>query len=172
MSQGGIAGADRVVLVGDRRAEQGHDAVAHDLVDGALVAVDGLHHPLEDRIEQLARLFGVTVGQQFHRALEVGEENGHLLPLALERRLRREDLLGEVLGRVGLRGREPRFGGAYGGKRGSTPAAEVLARLVRGPAGWAHRGQGRRTLRAESRPSRFSALAPRTRHGRGGSPPP
>ena len=29
----------RVILVGERRAEQGHDAVAEELVDGALEAV-------------------------------------------------------------------------------------------------------------------------------------
>ena len=70
--------------MGERRAEQRHDAVAHHLVDGALVAMDGLHHPLEDGIEELARLLGIAVGEQLHRALEVGEEDGDLLALALE----------------------------------------------------------------------------------------
>ena len=79
-----VAGAHGVVLVGERRAEERHDAVAHHLVDGALVAVDGLHHALEDGIEELARLLGVAVGEQLHRALEVGEEDGDLLALALE----------------------------------------------------------------------------------------
>ena len=82
--QRGVAGAHRVVLVGDRRAEQRHDPVAHHLVDRALVVMDGLHHPLEDRVEELARLLGVAVGEQLHRALEVGEEHGDLLALALE----------------------------------------------------------------------------------------
>src|SRR4029453_8500363 len=41
-------------------------------------------------------LRGGTVGEQLHRALEICEEHGDLLPLTLERRLRREDLLGEV----------------------------------------------------------------------------
>ena len=39
--QGRIAGAHRVIFMGDRCPEQGHDAVAHDLVDGSLVAVHG-----------------------------------------------------------------------------------------------------------------------------------
>ena len=73
-----------MVLVGHGRAEERHDPVAHDLVDGALVAVDGLHHPLEDRIEELPGLLGVAVGQQLHRALEVGEEDRDLLALAFE----------------------------------------------------------------------------------------
>ena len=37
-----VAGALGVVLVRDRRAEQGHDAVAGELVDRALEAVDAL----------------------------------------------------------------------------------------------------------------------------------
>src|SRR5262245_25917690 len=41
----GVARADRMVLVGHRRTEEGHDAVPHDLVDGALVAMDRFHHP-------------------------------------------------------------------------------------------------------------------------------
>ena len=92
-----------MVLVGDRRAEERHDAVAHHLVDGALVAVDGLHHPLEDGVEELAGLLGIAVGEQLHRALEVGEEDGDLLALALEGALGGEDLLGEVLRGVALR---------------------------------------------------------------------
>ena len=112
-AQGGVAGADGVVLVGQRRAEERHDPVAHDLVHGALVPVDGLQHALEDRVEQVPRVLGITVGQELHRALEVGEEDGHLLALALERRARREDLLDEVPRRVGAgrldgRGVEPR----------------------------------------------------------------
>ena len=82
--QRGIAGADRVVFVGHRRPEQRHDAIAHDLVDGALVVMDGLHHALEHGVEELPGLLGVAVGEQFHRALQVGEEHRHLLALALE----------------------------------------------------------------------------------------
>ena len=73
-----------MVLVGEGRAEERHDPVAHHLVDGALVAMHRLHHPLEHRVEELARLLGVAVGQQLHRALEVGEEHGDLLALAFE----------------------------------------------------------------------------------------
>jgi hypothetical protein len=46
--------------------------------------MDGFHHAFKHRIEQLARLLGVAVGQQLHRALEVGEEDGNLLALALQ----------------------------------------------------------------------------------------
>jgi len=91
-----------VILVGQRRPEERHDPVAHHLIHGALVAVDGLHHVLEDGVENLAGLLGITVGQQLHRSFQVGEQHGHLFALALERGLGREDLLGEVFGRVAL----------------------------------------------------------------------
>ena len=101
-----------MVLVGERRAEERHDPVAHHLVDGALVAVDGLHHVLEDGVEELARLLGIAVGEQLHRALEVGEEHGDLLALALQGGLGGEDLLGEVLGGVRLRAQANATGAA------------------------------------------------------------
>ena len=99
--QGRVARADRVILVGNGGPEQRHDAVAHHLVHRPLVAVDGLHHEFKHRIKDLAGLFGIAVGEEFHRALEVGEEHGHLLALAFQGTLGGEDLLGEVLGGVG-----------------------------------------------------------------------
>ena len=56
-----------MVLVGDRRAEEGHDAVAHHLIDGALVVVDGFDHPLEHGVEELPGILGVAIGQKLHR---------------------------------------------------------------------------------------------------------
>jgi hypothetical protein len=99
----GIAGAHGVILMRDRRAEQRHDPIAHDLVHRALVPVHGFHHQLEHGVEDLPRLLGVAVGEQLHRTLEVGEEHRDLLALAFERGLRGEDPLGEVLGGIRLR---------------------------------------------------------------------
>jgi hypothetical protein len=62
--------------------------------------VDGLHHSLEDGVEELPRLLWVAVGEELHRTFEVCEEDGDLLALALQRRLRGEDFLGEVFRRV------------------------------------------------------------------------
>ena len=83
-AQGGIAGPHGVVFMGNRRPKQGHDAIAHDLVDGAFVAVDGRHHALEHRIEQLPRLLRVALGQQLHGALEVGKQHRDLLAFAFQ----------------------------------------------------------------------------------------
>jgi len=68
--------------------------------------VDGLHHALEDWIKELAGLLGIAVGEELHRALEVGEEYGHLLALAFEGGPGGEDLLGQVFRRVCLWGVE------------------------------------------------------------------
>ena len=73
IAQRRVAGPHRVVLMGQRRTEQRHDAVAHHLVHGALVAVDSFHHAFEHRVEELPGLLRVAVGEQLHRALEVGE---------------------------------------------------------------------------------------------------
>jgi hypothetical protein len=107
----GIAGAQRVVLVGERGAEQGHDAVAHHLVHRPLVAVDGLHHQLEHGIEDLAGLLRVAVRQQLHRALEVCEEDRYLFAFTFDGGFRREDPFGQVLRGVSLRSGRTGLGG-------------------------------------------------------------
>ena len=86
-----VARPHRVILVRERRAEERHDPVAHHLVDGAFVAVHGLHHPFENGVEDLARFLRITVGEQLHRPLEVGEQHRDLLALAFEGGLRVED---------------------------------------------------------------------------------
>ena len=80
----GVARAYGVILMGDRRPEERHDPVTHDLIHDALVAVDRFQHALEDSVQQPARLLGVAVGQELHGALEVGEEYRDLLALANE----------------------------------------------------------------------------------------
>ena len=92
-----------MVLRGERRPEQRHDAVAQHLVDGAPVVAHGLHHPLEHRIEDGACLLGIAVREELHRAFEVGEQHRHLLALALQCAAVGTDLLGEVLRGVGAR---------------------------------------------------------------------
>src|SRR5215510_4047493 len=62
-----------MILVGEWRAKQRHNPVAHHLVDRALVTMDRVHHTFEHGIEKLARLLGIAVGEQLHRALEAGE---------------------------------------------------------------------------------------------------
>ncbi len=60
--QCGVAGADAVVLVRERCSEQSHDPVAPYRAGRALVALDGFHHPLQNRIEQLVRFLRIAIG--------------------------------------------------------------------------------------------------------------
>ena len=98
-----------VVLEGDGSSEEGHDPVAHHLVDCAFVLVNRLHHQLEHGVEDRACFFGVAVSQEFHRALQVSEQHRHLFALALEGALGGEDLLREVLGGIRLGRAEPGY---------------------------------------------------------------
>ena len=116
-AQGRVARPHRVILVSQRGPEERHDPVAHHLVHRALVAVDRLHHALEHGVEQLARLLGIAVSEKLHRALEIREEDGHLLALALQCGLGGEDLLGEVLRRIRVRSGELRGRGQSGAAR-------------------------------------------------------
>ena len=85
-----------MVLMCQGRAKQRHDAVTHDLIDGAFVAMHGRHHALQHRIEELAGLLRIAVGEQLHGAFEVGKQHRHLFALAFQGTAGGEDFLGEI----------------------------------------------------------------------------
>ena len=73
---GGQHRSQRIVLVGDRRAEHGHDRVADELVDGAVVV---LHHPLDRGVEGAERgvhIFGVGPVGSSCESDEIAEDHG------------------------------------------------------------------------------------------------
>ena len=92
-----------MILMRQRRAKEGHNAVAHHLIHRAFVVVHGLHHASEYRVKELPGCLGIAVGKQLHRAFQVGKENRHLLALAFEGAARREDLLLQVRWSIGCR---------------------------------------------------------------------
>jgi hypothetical protein len=89
-----------MIFMGERRPKQGHDAIAHDLIDRPLIAVHGLHHPLQHRVEELTRLLGVAVGEQLHGALEISEQDSDLLALAFQARTSLEDFFAQMGGGI------------------------------------------------------------------------
>src|SRR5262249_13743303 len=128
-------------------------------------SMHGLHHVFEHGIEEPARLLGITVGQQLHRALEVGEEHGDLLALTLERALRGKDLLGEVLGGVGRGRHEPdRNWGGCPCEPLPAFATKVIARRSRYAALWTRDAQLRSALWAKRGVSWRLPLTARTIH--------
>jgi hypothetical protein len=98
--QRSITGPHRVILMGDRRAEQRHDAVAEHAVDGALIAMDGIDHQLDHGVEKLLRILHVAAGNHLQRAFDVGKQHRDLLALAFQRRLGRENFVDQMLRRV------------------------------------------------------------------------
>ncbi len=167
----GVARAHGVILVGERRAEQRHDAVAHDLVHRALVAVYGVHHPLEHRIEKRAGLLRIAIGQQLHRALEVGEQHRHLLALARQRVSGAEDPLGQMPGRVVLgSGEASGWRAGWRQARGvSAFGTELGRRRERMPAPPARPREWRGALLAELGAGFVGLLAARALHSVGAS---
>jgi hypothetical protein len=97
------SGVDRalpVILVGDRSSEERHDPVPQELVHGSFVAMDLSHHQLEGAGHDRVDVLGIQVLGQGGESGDVGEQDGHLLALALQGAARYEDLLGEVARRV------------------------------------------------------------------------
>jgi len=74
--------------------------------DSIAVSTQGLQIT---RFSRSARTSSALKPARLFRALEIGEEDGDLLTLALERSLGGEDLLGQVLRSVGLGRGEPRL---------------------------------------------------------------
>ena len=74
--QRGAHGPLGVVLVGDRRAEQGHDLVADDLVEVAAEVDDVGDERLEAGVDEAFDLLGVAAGRERGEADEVGHEHG------------------------------------------------------------------------------------------------
>ena len=88
-----VAGPLRVVLVRDRRAEEGHHAIARELVDRSLEAMDAVGEDAEEPVEHAVPLLGADARGEVHRLLHVGEEDRDLLALALDAAPRGEDPL-------------------------------------------------------------------------------
>ena len=55
-----------------------------------------------DGIEELPGFLGIAIGQELHRAFEVGKENRDMFALALQGCLGGEDLIGEIFGGIAI----------------------------------------------------------------------
>src|SRR5690348_4000958 len=126
--------------------------------------MDCLHHPFQDWIKQFPHLLGIAVGEELHRALEVGKEHRHLFAFPFKGRLGDEDPLGEVLGRVNLWGGESRFRHWLSSKRLSAGSTELPAQRYSRTTGWAGDIQLRATLLAEADARPIVEVAMRAKH--------
>ena len=73
--QSGVAGAHGVVLMGQRRAEQRHDAITQNLIDDPAVAPHRIHHNAQDRIEMFAHLLRIELLDETCRVANIREQN-------------------------------------------------------------------------------------------------
>ena len=73
-------GAERIVLVHDRHAEDGHDRVADELLDGAAVPLEHALHGVEVPPHHAAQELGVEPLAERGRLGDVCEEDGDDLP--------------------------------------------------------------------------------------------
>ena len=160
----GIAGPHRVVLVGDGRPEKRHDAVAHHLVHGAVVVMDGVHHQLRTGSRSLRASSGSRSASNSIDPFEVGEEHRDLLAFPFQRRFRRQDAFGEMLRRVLLR-RSTFRGRRSSGQARATFATELLAGRVASAALRAQESETTSALAAELHLGRVVVPALRAGHG-------
>ena len=169
-----VCRAPRVVLVGHGCAEEGHEPVPEELVDGALVAVDLDEHQLERAVDEGVDVLGIEGLGEGREAGGIGEEHRDLLALARERGAVLQDPLGQV-GRRVRRGRREARGerlrhGRRRAERRAARAAEFFPRRDAHATGGAQRVQPRAALLAELHARAILRLARGTTH-RGYSTP-
>ena len=168
--QGGIAGAQGVVLVGNGGTEQGHNAIAEHLVHRALEAVHGVHHAVQRRVEELLGGFGVEAANQLGGVFEIGKQHRHLLALACQGTAGGENLLGQMPGGIDLgSGKGPcgLYRGGSGAQTLSALGAEFCLWRCCKATGWADHLQPLAALLAEPGRGTIVMLAMRTLHLQG-----
>jgi hypothetical protein len=67
-AEGRVDRAQGVILVGDGRAEQGHEAVAEKLIDCSFVAVDLAEHQLKGSVHEVVDVLGIELFGQRGKA--------------------------------------------------------------------------------------------------------
>jgi hypothetical protein len=89
-----------MVLMGNGGAEQGHKAIAEELVDGPLVAVHLAQGQVEELIEQRVHGLRAQALGQSRGVGQVAEEYGDLLALAFKGGTGGKDFFSQVPGSV------------------------------------------------------------------------
>src|SRR6266542_2806185 len=153
-----------MILMRQRRTKEGHNSVAQNMIHRAFVPMHFFHHVLDHSLKKFARFFGITVGEQLHRAFHIGKQHRDLLALAFERALGDENLFSEMLRSVDLRRYKARLRNCSTGYRMRALGAELrscgkLIAAVRAGA-----GQRRRAFFTELRLRPVLKLALRTLH--------
>ena len=99
--QSSVAGSLRMILVSYGSAEEGHDTIAPELVDGSLVPVDLIHQDTETAVHDLVDILRIELLGHGSEARHIREEDGHELPFTLDGAAGGKDLVGQKFGGVG-----------------------------------------------------------------------
>ena len=83
--EGGVERALRIILVSPRSAEHGHDGVPDELLDEAVVALDGARQLSEQVVLKGADFFRVEALAQGSESGQIREQDGHQPPVPLGR---------------------------------------------------------------------------------------
>jgi hypothetical protein len=150
-----------MVLVGDRRAEQGHDTVAEELVHGAFIAVHLGQHQLESPGHEAMNFFRVKPFGERGKARDIHEEDRHLLTFPFQGTTRGENFVGEVFGRICRRRSKPRLFRRLAANRLPALETELRPWWQLGAAVRARQCETGATLQAKFRLRRIFLLAPR-----------
>ena len=78
-----VAGAGRIVLVRDRRAEDRQHGIAHELLDEAVIARDRPGQRFEQRALERAHVFGIEPLGERREPGEIREQHRHLAAVGL-----------------------------------------------------------------------------------------
>jgi hypothetical protein len=117
----------------------------------------GVHHVVDGGIEELLGGFGVEAADEFRRVFEIGKQHRDLFALPSEGRTGRQDLVGEMGGRIGLGRRYPRlWGGGRSDQGHATATAELFSWLIRKAT--RRTGQGQRLLALSTEPASSTIL--------------
>ncbi len=100
-SQRPIAGTLRMILMSDGRTEQRHNAIAHELIDGAFVSVNFIHEDTKTPVHDLMDLLRIEIFKDGRRVSYVGENDGDEFALTFNGYAVRENLVREVFRPVG-----------------------------------------------------------------------
>jgi hypothetical protein len=129
--EGCEASATRMILTRDRSAEDRHDPVARELVDGALEFMDAISEDLEEAVHDRAPVLGIDPLRELHRIGQISEQDRDLLSLPLQAGASRANPGREV----GRRRNRVRGGGGIGRTgRGAAGFAELSGFADHGPA--------------------------------------
>src|SRR5262245_4885819 len=153
-----------MVLMRQRRTEQGHDPVTHYLIHCAFITMHSFHHVFENWVEEFPRFLRITVSKQLHRSFHIGEEHRHLLALAFEGALGGKDFFSQMLRGIDFRRNEARGYGSAGAQRFPTLKTELCSSRKLRAAHSALEGESSSALQTKFCLGRILLVAARTPH--------